>query len=427
MAWSDIPTCKESGVDTEYQMLRGIFMSPGVKPEQVAYYVDLFKKVMATRRLEEVHGGGRLQPDLHDRRRVQDLGRGNRQAPLRPDEGSGLPGCRQIAIAKAAPGIGHTPGAAAVPPAPQPYRRETRYQGCMRRTSAAAEGPALVSNTAMEIVVALLLLGGSAIVITDSIRVGFGWQEGVGPAPGYFPFWVAVILGVSSLIILVPHFVVRPGDGEMFVSVRPFGRVLAVLVPSSIYVALIGGISARAGYGAGHRHLRVVGHLHLRLHAGDRSRGWRHPGSPRPRTGSSRAPAPRPPASRSRAFAVVDDDGGAAQQQQGDDDLHRGVGDQRRAFVLGGVLLMHPRALAAVNLMADKVLRPAPWMTPAPPSITCLQRGSPLPSSARSGACRCASTHVLNSSPVMKVWLNAPCSMNLFQSSVAITFLNRST
>jgi putative tricarboxylic transport membrane protein len=47
-AWSDIPTCKEAGVDVEYQMLRGIFMSPGVKPEQVAYYVDLLKKVMAT-------------------------------------------------------------------------------------------------------------------------------------------------------------------------------------------------------------------------------------------------------------------------------------------------------------------------------------------------------------------------------------------
>jgi tripartite-type tricarboxylate transporter receptor subunit TctC len=48
MAWSDIPTCKEAGVNTEYQMLRGIFMSPGAKPEQIAYYVDLLKKVMAT-------------------------------------------------------------------------------------------------------------------------------------------------------------------------------------------------------------------------------------------------------------------------------------------------------------------------------------------------------------------------------------------
>jgi tripartite-type tricarboxylate transporter receptor subunit TctC len=48
MAWSDIPTCKESGVNTEYQMLRGIFMPSGVTNDQVAYYVDLFKKVMAT-------------------------------------------------------------------------------------------------------------------------------------------------------------------------------------------------------------------------------------------------------------------------------------------------------------------------------------------------------------------------------------------
>ena len=48
MAWSDIPTCKESGVDTQYQMLRGIFMSPDVKPEHVAFYIDLFKKTMAT-------------------------------------------------------------------------------------------------------------------------------------------------------------------------------------------------------------------------------------------------------------------------------------------------------------------------------------------------------------------------------------------
>jgi len=48
MAWSDIPTCKEAGVDVEYQMLRGIFMAGGVKPDEVAYYVDLFKKVAAT-------------------------------------------------------------------------------------------------------------------------------------------------------------------------------------------------------------------------------------------------------------------------------------------------------------------------------------------------------------------------------------------
>jgi putative tricarboxylic transport membrane protein len=47
-SWSDIPTCKESGLPVEYQMLRGIFMPAGVKPDEVAFYVDLFKKVRAT-------------------------------------------------------------------------------------------------------------------------------------------------------------------------------------------------------------------------------------------------------------------------------------------------------------------------------------------------------------------------------------------
>jgi putative tricarboxylic transport membrane protein len=48
MSWADIPTCKESGVPTDYVMLRGIFMSPGVTPEQVKYYDDLLTKVRAT-------------------------------------------------------------------------------------------------------------------------------------------------------------------------------------------------------------------------------------------------------------------------------------------------------------------------------------------------------------------------------------------
>ncbi len=47
-SWSDIPTCKEAGLDIDYLMLRGIFMPGGVTDEQVAFYVDLFKKVRET-------------------------------------------------------------------------------------------------------------------------------------------------------------------------------------------------------------------------------------------------------------------------------------------------------------------------------------------------------------------------------------------
>ena len=46
-SWADLPTCKEAGVDVDYQMLRGIFMPAGVTDEQVKYYVELFRKVRA--------------------------------------------------------------------------------------------------------------------------------------------------------------------------------------------------------------------------------------------------------------------------------------------------------------------------------------------------------------------------------------------
>ncbi len=48
MSWYDIPTCKETGLDVEYLMLRGIFMPGGVTQEQVQYYVDVLKKVRET-------------------------------------------------------------------------------------------------------------------------------------------------------------------------------------------------------------------------------------------------------------------------------------------------------------------------------------------------------------------------------------------
>ncbi len=47
-SWYDIPTCKEAGLPTEYVMLRGIFMAPGVTAAQTDFYVELMKKVRAT-------------------------------------------------------------------------------------------------------------------------------------------------------------------------------------------------------------------------------------------------------------------------------------------------------------------------------------------------------------------------------------------
>ena len=59
-SWNDIPTCKEAGVPTDYVMLRGIFMPPGVPKEAVDFYVDLFKKVRETSEWKEYMERGAL-------------------------------------------------------------------------------------------------------------------------------------------------------------------------------------------------------------------------------------------------------------------------------------------------------------------------------------------------------------------------------
>jgi tripartite-type tricarboxylate transporter receptor subunit TctC len=46
-AWADLPPCKSAGLPVEYTMLRGIFMAPGVTPEQQKFYVDLLNRVRA--------------------------------------------------------------------------------------------------------------------------------------------------------------------------------------------------------------------------------------------------------------------------------------------------------------------------------------------------------------------------------------------
>ena len=49
MSWGDIPTCKEKSLAIdEYQMPRVVYMSSAVKPEQIAFYAELFRKVSNT-------------------------------------------------------------------------------------------------------------------------------------------------------------------------------------------------------------------------------------------------------------------------------------------------------------------------------------------------------------------------------------------
>lgn len=83
----------------------------------------------------------------------------------------------------------------------------------------------------------IFLLG--AIVITDSVRLGFGWQEIHGPRPGYFPFYIGLIMCVASLVNIARALLVRGKDNKTFVEVGQLKLVLAVLVPTAVYALLV--------------------------------------------------------------------------------------------------------------------------------------------------------------------------------------------
>ena len=91
MSWADIPTCKSQGLDIEYLMLRGIFMPPGATQGPGRLLRRAVQEGARDAGVEEAHERRRLQPDLHDRRRLRQVGRERGEAPSRPDEGSGLP------------------------------------------------------------------------------------------------------------------------------------------------------------------------------------------------------------------------------------------------------------------------------------------------------------------------------------------------
>jgi len=61
-AWSDIPTCKEAGLDVEYLMLRGLFMPAGVQPAQIAFYEQLVGKIRETPEWKELMQQGAFNP-----------------------------------------------------------------------------------------------------------------------------------------------------------------------------------------------------------------------------------------------------------------------------------------------------------------------------------------------------------------------------
>ena len=95
--------------------------------------------------------------------------------------------------------------------------------------------PAITSTRVVDIVASLLLLALALTLGFDNWRTGAGW-ESTGPQPGYFPFYLSVILAGASLYGLVAAFLSRKEASETFVTQAQLRRVLAVFIPTVLFV-----------------------------------------------------------------------------------------------------------------------------------------------------------------------------------------------
>jgi len=87
-----------------------------------------------------------------------------------------------------------------------------------------------------EAIVAVCFLAFGSVVAWDSHRLGASWSSD-GPQAGYLPFYIGVFIIVSALVNL--YMALRAADTKPFVEWGQLRLILAVMLPSIVYVALI--------------------------------------------------------------------------------------------------------------------------------------------------------------------------------------------
>lgn len=93
----------------------------------------------------------------------------------------------------------------------------------------------LLSRFAMEIATALVTASIGAVVCFGSMEFGTGWGD-AGPQPGYFPFYVGLILIIASGINLAMALVHQRERLEAFLTTEQAHRVAAFFGPMFLFV-----------------------------------------------------------------------------------------------------------------------------------------------------------------------------------------------
>jgi putative tricarboxylic transport membrane protein len=85
--------------------------------------------------------------------------------------------------------------------------------------------------------VVLLVLAG--VVAREAILLDIGWGD-IGPKGGFFPFWLAVLLGLSSLFVLIQSIAGRgEKKKEPFLPREKLRLLITVLLPIALVVPLV--------------------------------------------------------------------------------------------------------------------------------------------------------------------------------------------
>ncbi len=98
--------------------------------------------------------------------------------------------------------------------------------------------PAVAQNNHVDAVVAAVLFAIGAVVVFEARRLGATWTTD-GPGAGYFPFFIGLIICVSSLGIIYQALGSKARDTDTFVDRVQLGRVVSVLAPAAVYVLAI--------------------------------------------------------------------------------------------------------------------------------------------------------------------------------------------
>ena len=103
----------------------------------------------------------------------------------------------------------------------------------MNTQQTSTSGP---SHRTVEIGVAIAILAFGALAMYGSVQAGIGWGA-EGPKAGFFPFYVGLALVISSVVNLWNAF--RETDAGVFAEWSQLRQVMAVVIPTTIYVAAI--------------------------------------------------------------------------------------------------------------------------------------------------------------------------------------------